>query len=92
VTSVAYNNYSLYLLIKDLTIFCSSNFGSCGTWDCGGTSLVIDDVPIPNGLIKMQDYIPSAGKVFSVNTLVTFEARQYIEFPAQFEVTLSTVF
>jgi len=92
VTSVAYNNYSLYLLRKYLTNFCSSNFGSCGTWDCGGTSLVIDDVPIPNGLIKMQYYIPSAGKVLSPNTMVTFEARQYIELPAQFEVTLGTVF
>jgi len=40
----------------------------------------------------MQDYIQSAGKVLSPNTLVTFEAGQYIELPAQFEVTLGTVF
>ena len=76
----------------DLTNFCSSNFGVCGTWDCDGTSLVIDDIPLPNGLIKMQDYIKSAGKVLSPNTMVTFEAGQYIELPAQFEVTLGTVF
>jgi len=71
----------------DMTQFCSSSqFGLCGTWHCDGTYAVIDDTPIANGTVKMQEFIQAAGTAQSPNLMVRFEAGDYIELLPGFKV------
>lgn len=72
--------------------YCTNLAGACSNGNCDGNQILINDNPILFTLLQMEDHIAVSGKVKSPNLMVRFEAGNYIEMLASFEVTQNAVY